>query len=338
MPTQDKAVGGQALIEGVMMRGPDSIVIACRKPSKEIIVEKTPFVSLTKRQKILGIPVIRGAVSFFEMLVIGIKTLNYSANIAMQGMIEIEKSNETEKPVDHDIHDDSSSKVSEKSEATSGIALAVGGVLAFVFGIAIFFLLPIFVASLFGLKRNALTFNLAAGGIRIVLFLCYLWLISLWKEIRRVFEYHGAEHKSIFTYEAGEELTIENARKHMRLHPRCGTSFLLIVACIAVLTFSVTDSFFTIIFGHAPNVLQRFVTHMGFLPLVAGVSFELLKLSGKTRNNTITKVLILPGLWLQKITTLEPDDEQLEVALITLRHALNLEPQPDVVKEVAAVV
>ena len=194
-------------------------------------------------------------------------------------------------------------------------------------GLGLFFLLPLFVAQHLGMTPDALAFNSVAGGVRLSLLLLYLWGISHWQEIRRVFEYHGAEHKSIYALEAGAELTVENARRCSRLHPRCGTSFLLIVALLAVGIFAVVDSAFTIVFGHPQSLVERFATHMAVLPLISGMGFELLKFSGRKRHHPLVKLMSAPGMWLQRITTREPSDDQLEVALVALRHALG-QPSP----------
>ena len=309
MPSDPHTVGGQAVIEGVMMRAPKAIATAVRTLDKKITVKVEPYVALSKRYRILNIPILRGAVSFFEMLVIGIRTLSYSADVAMKEAQE-EEQKEQDKP-------------RTKRQAFFD-ELLLGGSLVFALalGVGLFFFLPLFLTQFLHVQRGALGFNLIAGGIRIAIFLTYLWAISRWKEIRRIFEYHGAEHKSIFAYEAGDELTVERTRKYSTLHPRCGTSFILIVAVSAILLFSVTDALFVTIFGHVQNLWERFLTHFTFLPLVAGISYELLKFSGKKSGHRIMRCLIAPGLWLQKITTKEPDDAQLEVALTALKHAL----------------
>lgn len=296
----DKNVGGQAVIEGVMMRSPERISTSVRRVNGEITTKTEPYLTLTKRYKFLGKPIIRGVVAFFEMLVIGIKTLNYSAEISAAD----------EKAADSEV----SGPISRKMNLALGITLVVSLAL----GIGIFFFLPLLFAQLLNMHREAMGFNIIAGIIRLAMFVAYIKAISYFKDIQRIFAYHGAEHKSIFAFEADLPLTLENAKKFTTLHPRCGTSFILIVAMIAILTYAISDSIFAAIFGHQPYLAQRFATHFTLLPLVAGLSYELLKLSGKTRNNSLTKVLIAPGLWLQRITTREPDDEQLEVGLTSL--------------------
>jgi len=295
----DKNVGGQAVIEGVMMRSPTRVSTSVRCASGEITTRTEEFVSLTKKHKALGKPIIRGVFSFFEMLVLGIKTLNYSAEIAA-----------ADEKTDKDI----SGPVSKKMT----IALAATVLLSIGLAIGIFFFLPLLFAQLMNVHREALIFNLTAGIIRLMMFVLYIKAISYLKDIRRIFAYHGAEHKTIFAFEADLPLTVENASKFTTLHPRCGTSFILIVAMMAIFTYSISDTIFAYIAGHQPALLQRFVLHFSLLPLVAGVSYELLKLSGKTRNLRLTRMLIAPGLWLQNITTREPDDSQLEVGITAL--------------------
>lgn len=305
----DLNVGGQAVIEGVMMRSVDRIATAVRKPNGEILVKTDPYESITKRFKVLGWPVVRGAVSFVEMLIIGIKTLNFSADVAIK---EIEAEEALKK----------GKEIKQEAPKSGSLALTLSALFAFAFGIVLFFFFPLALADLFGIKKDAIAFNLMAGGIRLTMFLLYVWLISFFKDFKRIFQYHGAEHKSIYAYEMGDELTPERAACHTRFHPRCGTSFILIVALSAVFIYAISDSIYAVVAGHPPTLVTRFALHFSLLPIVAGGSYELLKLSGKTRENKVTKVLIQPGLWLQKITTKEPSMDQLEVAIVALEAAL----------------
>jgi len=307
----DLAVGGQAVIEGVMMRSKDRIATAVRTVAGEILVKTEKYISYTKRYKILSLPVIRGVVTFVEMLVIGIRTLNFSADIAVK---ELEKQ-EAEARGEEYI---------PKEKKNNAVMLGLTAVIALALGILIFFFTPLAISSLFNIEKDAVAFNLVAGVIRVGLFLAYVYLISLFGEFKKVFQYHGAEHKSIFAFENGEELTPENVGRYTTLHPRCGTSFILIVALFAILIYAVSDTLYAVITGHPPGLLTRFGVHFSLLPLVAGTSYELLKLSGKTRDNAITRVLIKPGLWLQRITTKEPSPEQMEVAIVALESAVGL--------------
>lgn len=308
----DLAVGGQAVIEGVMMRSDDRIATAVRIPSGEIKVKTDTFVSLTKKHKILGLPVIRGAVSFLEMLVVGIKSLNFSADIAV---VEIEKEEAAKNGEQYE----------EKEKKKSNTLMLAGTVVfALALGIAVFFFLPLAISTFLNINKDALAFNLVAGIIRVVFFLAYVWGISFIGDFKRVFAYHGAEHKSIFAFESGAKMVPEEVSMYPRRHPRCGTSFILIVALFAILIYSISDTLYALYTGHAPTLLVRFGIHFSLLPLVAGSSYELLKLSGKTRDSKITQLLIAPGLWLQSITTKEPSHDQIEVAIVALESAMNI--------------
>jgi len=303
----DMNVGGQAVIEGVMMRSATAIATAVRLPDGSIKLETKPFIGFVKRHKYLDVPVIRGAVSFFEMLVVGMKTLNWSADIQMQ------------------FEDEQQGKAPGENSMWNTVMLAGSLIFAFAAALGIFFALPIWIATLLGLSKGALLFNAAAGAVRLTLFLIYVFLISFMPDIKRVFRYHGAEHMSIYTLEASDPLDVETARTKSRLHPRCGTSFILIVALFSMLLFGIADSLFPILFGHVQSFPERLATHLLLMPFVAGTSYELLKLSGKFRSKRLTQILIAPGLWLQKITTAEPDDDMLEVALCALKAAINYE-------------
>jgi uncharacterized protein YqhQ len=315
----DLHVGGQAVIEGVMMRSPHRISTAVRKPDGEILVKNQKYVSYTQRYKLLGVPIIRGVVSFVEMLVISIKTLNYSADVAIK---EEEKKQ--------------AKKAKKSSDALRSLYLGLTVVFALALGIGIFFFLPLWFSDFLGVRKEALAFNLVAGVVRVVLFILYVWAISKFHELKRVFQYHGAEHKSIFTYEADKELTLENVRGFSTHHPRCGTSFILIVVVFAILVYSTSDTIYYLITGVPPTLPKRFLLHFCLLPLVAGVGYELLKLSGKTQDLRIVRWLSAPGLWIQRITTQEPTEDQMEVALVALKNALSTEdPAPAVSAESA---
>jgi uncharacterized protein YqhQ len=304
----DIHVGGQAVIEGVMMRSPHRISTAVRKSDGEVVVKNQDFVSFTKRYKLLGVPLIRGFVSFVEMLVISIRTLNFSAEVAMQ---EEEKSKRK--------------KEKSRSDSLHGIYLALTAILAMALGIGIFFFLPLWFSDILGVRKEALAFNLVAGVVRVVLFISYVWAISRIGEFKRIFQYHGAEHKSIYTFEAGKELTVDNVKNFSTRHPRCGTSFILIVVVFAILFYSISDTIYYLITGAPPTLITRFLIHLSLLPLVAGGAYELLRLSGKTQNVKIVRFLSAPGLWIQSITTNEPTEDQMEVALVALKNALSEE-------------
>jgi uncharacterized protein YqhQ len=295
--SHDRSIGGQAVIEGVMIRSPECIATAVRDPQGQIVIRTDPYVSLTRRVRLFGAPIVRGIVSFGEMMAIGFSTLNYSAAVAMP-------------------EEDQGSKWRDV------VVTTLTTVFAMVVGIALFFMLPLAIATALGLSENPLLLNLVAGMIRVGVLLAYLWGLGRVPDLRRVFAYHGAEHQVVFAYESGEELTVEAARTHSRFHPRCGTSFLLIVVLLSVLAYALIDTGFYILTGRPPILIERFLTHMAFLPIVAGASFEALKASGTYRNSKIVGALITPGLWLQKLTTRQPDDEQLGVAVAAARASL----------------
>jgi uncharacterized protein YqhQ len=291
-------VGGQAIIEGVMMRGKQKVSWAVRKPDGEMVIESFPFASICKKYKILKTPVIRGAINLYESLVLGFKSLMRSAEIAMP---------EEQKPKEKKFKD--------------SFSMVMSMVVALVVALGLFMYLPMFIAQLF-FKNTALSFNFLAGIIRISLIVLYMFSISFWKDIQRVFEYHGAEHKAIFTFEDEKELTLENMRPYTTLHPRCGTSFLLLVGLVCILLFSIIDTLFIQFIGPYPNVFSRFLVHILLIPLVGGCSYEVLRLSDRYQHIFPVSLLIKPGLWLQLITTREPDDKQLETASAALKAAL----------------
>jgi len=293
-------VGGQAVIEGVMMRAPRAVAIAVRRPDGEIVVKKELAIPLSERFPIVKLPIIRGAVALFTSLIIGIKALNFSAN---EAMTEEEKDKEG---------------VKEGGGELSSWAMAGTMTVAFGFGICLFFLFPLYLTKLMTpvIGDNNIVFNLVDGVIRVIVFLAYIWLISRMEDIQRVFQYHGAEHKSIFAFEAGEELTIENVRRYSRLHPRCGTSFLLIVMLVSIAVFSLIPKLWPFYLKAGSRIF--------LLPMIAGISYEFLKWSASHDNHPLVKMVIAPGLALQRLTTREPDDSQLEVAIRSMNEALEL--------------
>jgi uncharacterized protein YqhQ len=299
-------VGGQAIIEGVMMRSKNKISWAIRKGPNDVVVEKEEFISIARKYPILKKPILRGAVSLYESMVIGYKALSRSAEITT----------ETENLQNPSLTEKKNNKTMEKfySILSFVVALAIS--------MGLFMYAPMWIISKFIPKDSAILFNTLAGVIRMTFFLGYLTLISMWKEIRRVFEYHGAEHKAIFTFEDGKELTLENMQSYSTLHPRCGTSFLILVLMICILLFTIVDALYIGIMGPYPNILTRFLVHMLLLPIVSGTSYEVLKLSDRYKKFPLVSLLIKPGLWLQKITTKEPDKDQLEVASLALKAVL----------------
>lgn len=297
-------VGGQAVIEGVMMRGQAATATAVRKPDGEIIVKKDEIIPLGKRYKILALPLIRGFVNLIESLVIGIKALNYSSTFF------------------EDDEDAKESKIDQWmtrvfKDKTGDVLIGISLVLSLIFSMLLFFILPTTAANIFkkiGIQ-NVLLLNILEGVIRVGIFLVYIYLIGKMEDIKRVFQYHGAEHKTIFCYENGVELTPENAQKFGRLHPRCGTNFMFLVMIVSIVLFTFTG------WG---NYLERIFFRLLLLPVVSGVTYEIIRWMGKSEGK-LSKIMSYPGLMLQKLTTKEPDLEQLEVAIASLKAAEGIE-------------
>ncbi|MCR5520839.1 MAG: DUF1385 domain-containing protein [Lachnospiraceae bacterium] len=286
-------IGGQAVMEGVMMKNGDQYAVAVRKNDEEIVVEKKEHVSLTKRVKFFGLPVIRGVIIFGESLSVGVKTLTYSARI-----------------FEEETDDPSLKKEKTPKEKTKEDAVMAGSVvLSVIIAVALFMMLPYFASRLLATVIDSeFLLALCEGVIRVTLFVIYIAAISLMKDIKRVFMYHGAEHKSINCVENGLPLTVENVRSQSREHKRCGTSFMLYVMVISVLFFMF------IRFDHA---WLRIVARLALIPVIAGISYEFIRLAGRTENPVIA-ALSKPGLLLQKLTTREPDDSMIEVAITSV--------------------
>lgn len=307
---QPESIGGQAVIEGVLMRSPRRLAIAVRAPDGTIVIENQIFLSYSRRHKLLSLPILRGAASLIESLAIGVRALNFSMSVQEKGIEAVPT--KPEKPV-------------RKFESVwIGLSLLSSLLLA----LAVFQLFPYFVAShlIGGSKEvpvNPAFFNLTAGVVRMSLLLTYMWAISHLKDISRVFQYHGAEHKSIFVHERQGNLDVATAKLQSRFHPRCGTSFILIVAMVCIVFFSTFDGILAQFFHYSyPTFFHRFLFHLPFVPIVAGLSFEVLKITAKYQDSFWVRPFVLPGLWLQKITTQEPDEAQLEVAIASIRAAL----------------
>lgn len=292
-------VGGQALIEGVMMQSKDKRAVAVRKSDGEIIIKKNKIKSWISEKNIDKIPFIRGSFVLIETMIEGIKGLNFSSEF----FLEEEEEDAFDKFIKKVFRD-------KANDVTIGFSI----VLSLVLSVGLFILLPTMVGGIFSkFVSNDLLLNLIEGLIRIGILFGYIILISKNKDIERVFQYHGAEHKSIYCYESNLELTVENARKFGRLHPRCGTNFLFIVMFISIILFS--------FFGW-PNPIVRVVMRIMCIPIVAGISYEIIRFLGKY-NNKFTKIVAYPGMMLQNFTTKEPDDEQLEVAIAALKAVID---------------
>jgi len=294
-------IGGQAVLEGVMMRSPHAFTVAVRKggkPGADIALLRETIVPIGERYPLFKIKIIRGSVALFEALWLGIRALNFSANEAIED-------------------------IGGKKEEIGDLAMAGTMLTAIAFSLGLFLALPLLLTNLLGaqfgaLKGNVL-FNLTDGALRVALFLGYVSGISFMKDIRRVFEYHGAEHKAIAAHEAGVALTAENARPYSRIHPRCGTSFLIAVIALSILVFSLIPA--------AWPLWAKGLSRIVLLPLIAGLGYEFIKYSAKKCGNPLIRGLMLPGLWLQRLTTREPSDDQIEVAIRSLNEALAMEPR-----------
>jgi uncharacterized protein YqhQ len=279
-------IGGQAVIEGVMMRSSKKMAIAIRNPKGRIVVKVEKLNLLSDRMKKWIF--LRGIVGLVEMLSHGIKTLNYSADIA-------------------------TGEKNKKKDKTNWLILTLILIFSIGLGLLIFKFLPLLIAQLINPKSN-IVFNLIDGGVKMLIFVAYAYAISFMKDVRRVFEYHGAEHKAVSCYEAKKRLTVENARKFPTMHPRCGTSFIMIVLVISVLVY--------VLIPKTVPFMYKLVYRIFLLPIIAGISYEVLKLSAKYESNFFFHLFDKPGLWVQYITTREPDNKQLEVALVALKKVL----------------
>lgn len=303
-------IGGQALLEGLLMIGPQYRATAVRKPDGEIVIDKKP---MKPKGKLSKIPVVRGAVNLFSQLVIGVKALMYSAEF-----VDLE---DGEKPYEP-------SKIEKWLERKFGdkvtdIAIYFSVILSICFSVGLFIVLPTFLANLFPVNKESFSgsviLNLIEGAFRIALFIGYLALTSLLKEMKRVWEYHGAEHKTIHCYEHGDEITVENVRKYSTRHPRCGTSLFFTIMIISILIFSLTGW---------NNVFINALIRIVLVPLVVGISLELIKFAVK-HDNWLFKVVSAPGLMFQAFTTREPDDSQIEVAIAAFNEVLPSEDGSD---------
>ena len=297
----DLAVGGQALIEGVMMRSPSYMAMAVRTPDRRIVIRKKTFKSVMRKLRFLNIPVVRGGIHLIESMALGIDALMFSADQAT-----------------------SEDRVDQKKSSFWDTVLMWGTVaFSFVLSMGLFFYLPILLTDLVvPASEGSVVWNMVDGLFRVVMFVLYLWAVSKLPDMKRVFEYHGAEHKSIHAFENGKSLDAEGARPFTTLHPRCGTSFLFFVMLISIVVFS---------FLGRPETIADRLQRLAFVPLIGGLAYEAIKLSGKFAKSWLIKPFIFPGLMMQKITTKEPDDDQLTVGMAALRAVLT--PEADDFKE-----
>lgn len=300
-------VGGQAVIEGVMMRGSKGTATAVRKNNGEIEIDFKSGILLTKKYRVFSLPIIRGFITLIDSLIVGIKTLNYSATFFVE---------------DEEDDDSEPSKIDKWVESVfkdkaDDVIMGLSLVFSMIISLILFFLIPTFSAN--GFKKlgvdNIIVLNIFEGIIRVCIFIIYIYIISKMDDIKRVFQYHGAEHKTIFCYEKEIELTPENAKSQGRLHPRCGTNFMFLVMIVSIILFSFTGW---------NSIYQRMLYRIILLPIVSGVTYELIKWLGNNENS-FSRLVAYPGLMLQKITTQEPDLKQLEVAICALKVAEGIE-------------
>lgn len=363
-------VGGQAVIEGVMMRAPNSYAVAVRRMDGTIVSQAERLPKLSEKYPILKVPVLRGSAVLIHSMILGIKALNFSATVALDeqqpgvqvkaaagaGVLAttshgIESSRILEPAI-------SEKSTGDKAESGAGMAATAAGsiIFALFFNVVLFIVMPLLLTNIlfiyFGLEnaprimpvgggaadgawyqglwmwlqaylkpvRPSVSFNLVDGVIRMFFFVLMIFIFSRLNDIRRIFEYHGAEHKTVYAWEAGEDLTVANARLHPRQHPRCGTSFLMVVMLVSIVLFSVIK-FDSLIF----NLLTR----IALIPLIAGISYEIIKAAGSSESSRFFSIITRPGIWMQNLTTREPSDDQLEVAIFALKESLKLEPLPE---------
>ena len=348
------SIGGQALIEGIMMRGPKKSAMAVRNPQGEIVLEKWDT-QITKRARFFKLPVIRGVFNFIDSMVAGYKCLMRSAEISgLEELEELEKQKKKEKKakkaaqkatdvetvetvetVESDAAESADTEQTEKPEESApakkaekeessflmGAIMVFSSVLGVLLALVLFMWLPSFLYKLCegflkvdNLALNSLIKSAFEGILKIAVLVAYMSLVSLMNDIKRTFMYHGAEHKTIFCYEHGMELTVENVRKEGRFHPRCGTSFLILMLLVGIFVSFLIDPLFILITGSVPKLFLRVLIKIILLPLIMGIGYELIKLAGK-RQITFTKIISAPGLWLQRLTVKEPTDDMIECAI-----------------------
>ncbi|QQS42733.1 MAG: DUF1385 domain-containing protein [Acidobacteriota bacterium] len=361
---RDLIVGGQAVMEGVMMRTPNAYAIACRKSDGSIVRTAEKLPKWSDRYKWLNIPILRGGATLIQSLALGIKALNFSARVYEDDLKEQEElakvkevgmepalvegttdENFTKAPAKMTLPEDR--KPGSKASKAKQSASAVGSIIfALAFNIALFIVAPLLLTNVLFIAlgwaeaplvaeaagwwamtkayiwevkpESWIAFNLIDGVIRMFFFVVMIFSMSFLKDIHRVFQYHGAEHKTVFTWEKGLNLSVENARTQRRQHPRCGTSFLMVVMLVAIVLFSVINF---------EQMWLNLVVRIILMPLVAGISYEIIRYAAKKESGSVFKLMTAPGLWLQNITTQDPDDDQLEVAIDALNESLKLEPE-----------
>ncbi len=322
---EETLVGGQAVLEGVMMRSPHAWAIACRKPSGEVVTMSEPLERPSEKHKWMAWPIVRGVMTLGYAMNLGYRALRFSANVALEGMMQedVQKGDEgtaaAAAPPKRSEAEASQSR--EKAATLSNWLAAVNIIISLAFFIFMYKYIPLLAAT--ELKKidpalgGRIVFNLVDGAVRLILFLMFIWGVSLWKDIRRVYEYHGAEHKTVFAFENGDPLNTAAVQKYSTFHPRCGTSFLMTVMLISI-------GFYMLI--PFTTFWARFASRIALLPIIAGVSYEIIRFAAKHRGSLFA-LMTAPGLWLQRITTKPPSDEQAQCAIAALDHAMSLEKE-----------
>ena len=327
---EETLVGGQAVLEGVMMRSPHAWAIACRKPSGEVVTLSEPLERPSEKHKWMAWPIVRGVMTLGYAMTLGYRALRFSANVAIEDVMTADNvaTPASAVPLKRSEAEGSSSQMPasskdgrEKAAAISGWLAAVNVIISIAFFIFMYKYIPLLAAT--ELKKidpalgGRIIFNLVDGVIRLGLFLLFIWGVSLWKDIRRVYEYHGAEHKTVFAFESGDPLTSAAVQKYSTFHPRCGTSFLMTVMLISIGFYMLVP--FTTFWA-------RFASRIALLPIIAGVSYEIIRFAAKHRGSLFA-LMTAPGLWLQRITTKPPSDEQAQCAITALDQAMSLEKE-----------
>jgi len=319
---EETLVGGQAVLEGVMMRSPHAWAIACRKPSGEVVTMSEPLERPSEKHKWMGWPIVRGVMTLGYAMNLGYRALRFSANVAIEDIMQDgQKAGTPDAAQAEPIATDSKSDKREKATQLSGWLAAVNVIVSIAFFIFMYKYIPLLAAT--ELKKidpalgGQIIFNLVDGAIRLLLFLLFIWGVSLWKDIRRVYEYHGAEHKTVFAFENGDPLDTGSVQKYPTFHPRCGTSFLMTVMLISI-------GFYMLI--PFTTFWARFASRIALLPIIAGISYEIIRFAAKHRGSLFA-LMTAPGLWLQRITTKPPSDDQAQCAIVALDKAMSLEKE-----------
>ncbi|HUO16777.1 MAG TPA: DUF1385 domain-containing protein [Verrucomicrobiae bacterium] len=318
---EETLVGGQAVLEGVMMRSPHAWAIACRKPSGEVVTMSEPLERPSDKHRWMKWPIVRGVMTLGYAMNLGYRALRFSANVAIEDVMQSEDGGKKSASVAAVKPEPAKEETREKAAKLSGWLAAVNIVISLAFFIFMYKYIPLLAAT--ELKKvdpalgGQIIFNLVDGAIRLVLFLLFIWGVSLWQDIRRVYEYHGAEHKTVFAFENGDPLETDTVQKYSTYHPRCGTSFLMTVMLISI-------GFYMLI--PFTTFWARFGSRIVLLPIIAGVSYEIIRFAAKHRGSLFA-LMTAPGLWLQRITTQPPSDDQAECAIVALNHAMSLEKE-----------